>query len=77
MVILNLHRTLTRTLLTPLKGALMMNLSTFLPCGKAGCFPTPATYEWSVSSVGIDVEKHAEINTGGEPLTAHYNPFNR
>lgn len=30
----------------------MNNLSTFLPCGKAGYFPTPATYEWSVLSAG-------------------------
>lgn len=53
----------------------MNNLSTFLPCGKAGYFPTPATYEWSVSSVRGETAKRTEINTGGKTLMGHFNPL--
>lgn len=51
----------------------MNNLSTFLPCGKAGYFPTPATYEWSVSSVEDETAKRTEINAGGKTL--HLKPL--
>lgn len=50
----------------------MLNLSTFLPCDRAGYFPTLTTYEWSVSSVGKG-NKRTQINMSSKTLIRYLN----
>lgn len=50
----------------------MHKLSAFLPCDRAGYFPTLTTYEWSVSSVGKG-NKRTRINKGSKTLITHLN----